>query len=96
MGTFHEVVTPNVCHDLRSRQNLDIEFLLELTPLLRDISTSKLKLDYEGAYIFSILFGSHNGSSDSFLRNVVWIVLRLIEKQELHQRLLVCRHLAPI
>lgn len=35
ISSFHEMVRTDICHDLRSRQDLDMELLLDLVELLQ-------------------------------------------------------------
>jgi hypothetical protein len=42
MRAFDEMMRANISHDLRSRENLGVELILELPPLLEDVSLEEL------------------------------------------------------
>jgi hypothetical protein len=43
MRAFDEMMRANISHDLRSRENLGVELILELPPLLEDVSLEGLR-----------------------------------------------------
>lgn len=60
MGAFDEVMRPDISHDLRSWEDLGVQFIFDLPTLLDEVSDGMLMSNWT-AYIVGHVFCLHDG-----------------------------------